>query len=202
MGENVISHRPATSLPCVDYFLFFLSLFEREVLCGRTSSTPGRRPHSAPCTLPRGTATLKADWLDERPTSNGGQSGSRGVISDILPTGTPGGGGCSAAGPASPPPSPRDLQRCLKVRQVRHRAPPRYTKCACGRTLTDHRSQITTKGPPTDDCQKQELRTAHEPLMPRWRQSSRTDAEATDSLLQMRPQPSPSCRRRCSRFSR
>ena len=29
MGENVISHRPATSLPCVDYFLFFLSLFER-----------------------------------------------------------------------------------------------------------------------------------------------------------------------------
>ena len=45
----------------------------------------------------------------------------------------------------SPPPSPRDLQRCLKVRPVgsacaRHRAPPRYTKCACGRTLTDHRS--------------------------------------------------------------
>ena len=27
-------------------------------------------------------------------------------------------------------------------RQVRHRAPPRYTKCACGRTLTDHRSQF------------------------------------------------------------
>ena len=23
---------------------------------------------------------------------------------------------------------------------ARHRAPPRYTKCACGRTLTDHRS--------------------------------------------------------------
>ena len=41
----------------------------------------------------------------------------------------------------TPPPSPRDLQCCLKVRQVRHRAPPRYTKCACGRTLTDHRSQ-------------------------------------------------------------
>ena len=41
----------------------------------------------------------------------------------------------------TPSPSPRDLQRCLKVRQVRHRAPPRYTKCACGRTLTDHRSQ-------------------------------------------------------------
>ena len=47
-----------------------------------------------------------------------------------LPTGTP-------------PPSPRDLQCCLKVRQVRHRAPPRYTKCACWRTLTDHRSQTT-----------------------------------------------------------
>ena len=35
--------------------------------------------------------------------------------------------------------------RCLKVRPAgtacaRHRAPPRYTKCACGRTLTDHRS--------------------------------------------------------------
>ena len=49
-----------------------------------------------------------------------------------LPTGTP-------------PPSPRDLQCCPKVRPVgsacaRHRAPPRYTKCACGRTLTDHRS--------------------------------------------------------------
>ena len=45
----------------------------------------------------------------------------------------------------APPPSPRDLQCCLKVRPVgsacaRHRAPPRYTKCACGRTLTDHRS--------------------------------------------------------------
>ena len=84
--------------------------------------------------------SLKADWLDERPTSNGAVwiTGD-----DILPPGTPGGGGCSAAGPPSPPPSPRDLQRCLKVRPVgsacaRHRAPPRYTKCACGRTLTDH----------------------------------------------------------------
>ena len=46
-----------------------------------------------------------------------------------------------ADGPPSPPPSPRDLQRCLKVRQVRHRAPPRYTKCARGRTRTDHRSR-------------------------------------------------------------
>ena len=39
-----------------------------------------------------------------------------------------------------PPPSPGDVQRCLKARQVRHRAPPWYRKCACGRTLTDHRS--------------------------------------------------------------
>ena len=46
--------------------------------------------------------------------------------------------------PPPPSPSPRDLQRCLKVRQVRHRAPPRYTKCACGRTLTDHRSHRHT----------------------------------------------------------
>ena len=41
------------------------------------------------------------------------------------------------------PRSPRDLQRCLKVRQVRHRAPPRYTKCASRRTLTHHRSHIS-----------------------------------------------------------
>ena len=90
--------------------------------------------------------SLKADWLDERSTSNGADwhneersSGCGGtppgtwLLSSArqpLPTGTP-------------PPSPRDLQCCLKVRQVRHRAPPRYTKCACGRTLTDHRSQIT-----------------------------------------------------------
>ena len=86
--------------------------------------------------------SLKADWLDERPTSNGAVwiTGD-----DILPPGTPGGGGCSAAGPPPPPPSPWDVQCCLKVRPVgsacaRHRAPPRYTKCACGRTLTDHRS--------------------------------------------------------------
>ena len=39
-----------------------------------------------------------------------------------LPTGTPS-------------PSPRDLQCCLKVRQVRHRAPPRYKMRR--RTLTD-----------------------------------------------------------------
>ena len=44
------------------------------------------------------------------------------------------------------PRSPRDLQCCPKVRPVgsacaRHRAPPRYTKCACGRPLTDHRSE-------------------------------------------------------------
>ena len=41
---------------------------------------------------------------------------------------------------AAPSPSPRDLQ-WLKVRQVRYRAPlaARYiTKCACGRTLTEH----------------------------------------------------------------
>merc|ERR1712086_861145 len=86
--------------------------------------------------------SLKADRLDERSTPDGAVwiTGD-----DILPPGTPGGGGCSAAGPPPPPPSPRDLQRCLKVRPVgsacaRHRAPPRYTKCACGRTLTDHRS--------------------------------------------------------------
>ena len=46
----------------------------------------------------------------------------------------------------TPPPSPRDLQCCLKVRPVgsdcaRHRAPPRYTKCACPggpSQITDH----------------------------------------------------------------
>ena len=30
----------------------------------------------------------------------------------------------------------------VSPRPARHRAPPRYTKCACGRTLTDHRSLI------------------------------------------------------------
>ena len=101
-----------------------------------------RQSSSPPRPFQRPGRSLKADWLDERPTSNGAVwiTGD-----DILPPGTPGGGGCSAAGPPSPPPSPRDLQRCLKVRPVgsacaRHRAPPRYTKCACGRTLTDHRS--------------------------------------------------------------
>ena len=67
-----------------------------------------------------------ADWLDERPTSNGA------VCSRVEPARL-GGRWFGADGPPSPPPSPRDLQRCLKVRQVRHRAPPRYTKCACGR---------------------------------------------------------------------
>ena len=42
-------------------------------------------------------------------------------------------------------PSSQNPDCHLKVRPVgsacaRHRAPPRYTKCACGRTLTDHRS--------------------------------------------------------------
>ena len=73
------------------------------------------------------------------------QTGSRGMTS-CLPARREEVGAPSAAGPPSPPPSPRDLQRCLKVRPVgsacaRHRAPPRYTKCACGRTLTDHRSR-------------------------------------------------------------
>ena len=96
--------------------------------------------------------SLKADWLDERSTSNGADwhneersSGCGGtppgtwLLSSArqpLPTGTP-------------PPSPRDLQCCLKVRQVRHRAPPRYTKCACGRTLTDHRSHIARRDVPS-----------------------------------------------------
>ena len=78
--------------------------------------------------------SLKADWLDERPTSNG-------AVRERVEPAHLGGRWFGADGPPSPPPSPRDLQRCLKVRQVRHRAPPRYTKCACGRTLTDQRSR-------------------------------------------------------------
>ena len=77
--------------------------------------------------------SLKADWLDERPTSNG-------AVWERVEPARLGGRWFGADGPPSPPPSPRDLQCCLKVRQVRHRAPPRYTKCACRRTLTDHRS--------------------------------------------------------------
>ena len=42
----------------------------------------------------------------------------------------------------------RHLDRFARPRstpiQVRHRAPPRNTKCACGRTLTDHRSHSLT----------------------------------------------------------
>ena len=82
--------------------------------------------------------SLKADWLDERSTSNG-------AVRERVEPARLGGRWFGADGPPSPPPSPRDLQCCLKVRPVgsacaRHRAPPRYTKCACGRTLTDHRS--------------------------------------------------------------
>ena len=104
---------------------------------------PGCSP--LPESLPTGTGlrpfqrpgrSLKADWLDERSTSNG-------AVRERVEPAHLGGRWFGADGPPSPPPSPRDLQRCLKVRQVRHRAPPRYTKCACGRTLTDHRSQIT-----------------------------------------------------------
>ena len=81
--------------------------------------------------------SLKADWLDERSTSNG-------AVRERVEPARLGGRWFGADGPPSPPPSPRDLQCCLKVRPVgsacaRHRAPPRYTKCACGRTLTDHR---------------------------------------------------------------
>ena len=65
--------------------------------------------------------SLKADWLDERPTSN------RAVRQRVL---LPAGYGLARRRPHSPPPSPRDLQCCLKVRPVgtacaRHRAPPR-----------------------------------------------------------------------------
>ena len=103
---------------------------------------PGCSP--LPESLPTGTGlgpfqrpgrSLKADWLDERSTSNG-------AVRERVEPAHLGGRWFGADGPPSPPPSPRDLQRCLKVRQVRHRAPPRYTKCACGRTLTDHRSQV------------------------------------------------------------
>ena len=49
-------------------------------------------------------------------------------------------------------PSNGTSQCCLKVRPVgsacaRHRAPPRYTKCACGRILTDHRSHTGSSTP-------------------------------------------------------
>merc|ERR1711965_506093 len=89
------------------------------------------RGHARPFQRPG--RSLKADRLDERSTSNG-------AVRERVEPAHLGGRWFGADGPPSPPPSPRDLQRCLKVRQVRHRAPPRYTKCACGRTLTDHRS--------------------------------------------------------------
>ena len=131
---------------------------------------PGCSP--LPESLPTGTGlgpfqrpgrSLKADWLDERPTSNGAvwervepaRLGRRWFGADSQPHGQSGSRGMTSCLPARreevgapppdrlpPPPSPRDLQCCLKVRQVRHRAPPRYTKCACGRTLTDHRSHL------------------------------------------------------------
>ena len=43
----------------------------------------------------------------------------------------------------SPPPSPRDLQRCLKVRQVRHRAPGTASVYKMRLRADPHRSQIT-----------------------------------------------------------
>ena len=92
-----------------------------------------RQSSSPPRPFQRPDRSLKADWLDERPTSNG-------AVRERVEPAHLGGRWFGADGPPSPPPSPRDLQRCLKVRQVRHRAPPRYTKCACGRTLKDHRS--------------------------------------------------------------
>jgi len=79
--------------------------------------------------------SLKADWLDERPTSNG-------AVRERVEPARLGGRWFGADGPPSPPPSPRDLQCCLKVRQVRHRAPPRRIQNApVGGP--PHRSQIT-----------------------------------------------------------
>ena len=46
-----------------------------------------------------------------------------------------------------------------QVRQVRHRAPPRYTKCACGWTLTDHRSPKARLGLDTNAVWVEELHT-------------------------------------------
>ena len=157
-------------------FLFFSSRFssqdfpvkrdvEKQIFqtrCRTTSPTLTTSDiHYIQTSFQRPDRSLKADWLDERSTSNGAvrervepaRLGGRWFGADSQPHGQSGSRGMTSCLPARreevgapppdrppPPPSPRDLQCCLKVRQVRHRAPPRYTKCACGRTLTDHRS--------------------------------------------------------------
>ena len=87
------------------------------------------------------TARVKADWLDERPTSNGADR-------ERVEPAHLGGRWFGADGPPSPPPSPRDLQRCLKVRPVGSglRSAPgtasvyKQNAPAGGPSHTDHRS--------------------------------------------------------------
>ena len=85
------------------------------------------------------TARVKADWLDERPTSNGADR-------ERVEPAHLGGRWFGADGPPSPPPSPRDLQRCLKVRPVGSglRSAPGTASVYKMRLRADpHRSQIT-----------------------------------------------------------
>jgi len=80
---------------------------------------PGCSP--LPESLPTGTGlrpfqrsdrSLKADWLDERSTSNG-------AVRERVEPAHLGGRWFGADGPPSPPPSPRDLQCCLNTRSDR-----------------------------------------------------------------------------------
>ena len=123
--------------------------------------------------------SLKADRLDERSTSNGAvrervepaRLGGRWFGADSQPHGQSGSRGMTSCLPARreevgapppdrppPSPSPRDLQRCLKVRQVRHRAPPWYTKS--GADLPTHKltANLVKKRPPLGNVEV--LRTA------------------------------------------
>ena len=109
--------------------------------------------------------SLKADWLDERPTSNG-------AVRERVEPARLGGMWFGADGPPSPPPSPRDLQCCLKVRQVRHRAPPRYTKFKMRLRADPYRSQIT-------EFSNWKLRSEH----------SRSPSALTQTAHVSRPQP-------------
>ena len=107
----------------------------RDIALFRVARSPLRRtwaPMRLALTRPASASRLAERGLDERPTSNGA------VRERVEPAHL--GGRCGLAPTDRPLHHPRP-GIYNAVRQVRHRAPPRYTKCACGRTLTDHRSQ-------------------------------------------------------------
>ena len=85
-----------------------------------------------------GPGNLKADWLDERSTylQRDSPAGNERVEPACL----------GADGPPSPPPSPRDLQCCLKVRQVRHRAPKGIQNAPAGGSLQITHQTTTSPG--------------------------------------------------------